>query len=305
MRSQDFEPDLLRAFVAVSETRNFTQAAAVLHRTQSAVSMKIKRLEVLVGERLFERDTTTVTLTSIGARFVGIARRLLDAHEDAYLALHHGLAAGKLTLATSETYASGLLPPILGEVSKTFPGIEIEIRCGHSWRMLESMDADGTDLVIATRYPQRPDGESLGCERLTWVCRHDSEVHKESPVPLAVFPDGCLYRRAAIAALDARKRDWRIGYTSLSHEGLLAAVEGGSAVSIMIESAVTERHRVLSAADGFPPLPAVDIELYSRRSEISSVARHVSEAIRRQFSERHFERELRAVNESVDTESVA
>jgi DNA-binding transcriptional LysR family regulator len=306
MKPQDFEPDLIRAFVVVSETRNFTQAAARLHRTQSAVSMKIKRLEELIGERLFERDTTTVTLTSIGERFVGIARRLLEAQEDAFYALHHSLAAGRLTLATSETYASCLLPPILAEVNKTFPNIEMEIRCGHSWKMVDAMDAEGIDLVVSTKYPVRSDGESLGTERLMWVCKYDSEVYKDDPVPLAVFPDGCLYRRAAIAALDTKQRGWRIGYTSLNHEGLVAAVEAGSAVSIMIESAVTPRHRILKPADGFPALPAAEIELYSRSSGVSPVARHVSETMRRHFSARRVERELRAINEARNnTEEVA
>jgi DNA-binding transcriptional LysR family regulator len=296
LRPQDFDLDLIRAFIAVSETRSFTQAAARLHRTQSAISMKIKRLEEQVGERLFERDTTYVTPTSIGVRFAGIARRLIEAHEDAFFALNHSLAAGKLTLATSETYASCLLPPILSEVSKTFPNIEMEIRCGHSWKMLESMDTDGIDLVIATKYPARQDGQALGQERLIWVCKRDSDVFRANPLPLAVFPDGCLYRRAALAALDANKRNWRIGYTSLNHEGLAAAVDSGSAVSVMIESAVNERHRVLRPEDGFPPLPAADIELYSRSSGISPVARHVADTIRQHFAAQRYERELRSIN---------
>lgn len=305
MRPQDFDLDQLRTFLAVWETRSFTQAAARQHKTQSAISMKIKRLEEQVGERLFERDTTMVTPTSLGERFAGIARRLIEAHEDAFFALNHSLATGKLTLATSETYASCLLPPVLAEVSKTFPNIEMEIRCGHSWKMLESMDADGIDLVIATKYPGRQDGAPLGQERLMWVCKHDSDVFLANPLPLAVFPDGCLYRRAAIAALDANRRNWRIGYTSLNHEGLIAAVDSGSAVSIVIESAVSERHRVLRPEEGFPELPAADIELYSRTSEISPVARHVSETIRRHFTTRRYERELGSINAIEDATVVA
>jgi DNA-binding transcriptional LysR family regulator len=296
VRNQDFDLDLVRAFVAVSETRSFTQAAARLHRTQSAISMKIKRLEEQIGERLFERDTTTVTPTSLGERFAGIARELIQAHEYAFFALNQGLAAGKLTLGTSETYASCLLPPILAEIGKTFPNIEMEIRCGHSWKMLESMEADGTDLVIATKYPARQDGQSLGHQRLMWVCRQDSDVFNAKPLPLAVFPDGCLYRRAAIAALDSVKRDWRIGYTSLNHEGLIAAVDAGTAVSIFIESAVNERHRVLRPDEGFPQLPSAEIELYARTSNISPVARHVSETIHRHFAARRYERELRTID---------
>ncbi|WP_162600916.1 LysR family transcriptional regulator [Paraburkholderia sp. C35] len=305
MRQPDFDLDQIRAFLAVWETRSFTQAAARQHRTQSAISMKIRRLEEQVGERLFERDTMTVTPTSIGERFAGIARRLIEAHEDAFFALNQALAAGKLTLATSETYASCLLPPILFEVSQTFPNIEMEIRCGHSWKMLESMDTDNIDLVIATKYPGRQDGQPLGRERLKWVCQRDSDVFRADPLPLAVFPDGCLYRRAAIAALDTQKRRWRIGYTSQNHEGLLAAVDSGSAVSIVIESAVNERHRVLLPTEGFPELPAADIELYARTSGVSPVARHVSETIREHFNRRRYERELKSFNAIVAATAIA
>ncbi|KMZ12168.1 transcriptional regulator, LysR family [Candidatus Burkholderia humilis] len=251
MKPQDFDLDLVRAFLAVSETRNFTQAATGLHRTQSAVSMKIKRLEEIIGERLVERDTTTVMLTSVGERFVGIAQRLIEAHEDAFFTLQHNLAIGRLTLATSETFASCLMPPVLAKIGAAFPNIEMEIRCGHSWRMLESMDTDGIDLVVATKYPARRDGIPLGREELMWVCSKGSAVFQQTPVPLAVFPDGCLYRRAGLAALDAHKKHWRIAYTSLNHEGLLAAVDAGSAVSIMIESAVNDRHRVLLRTTDF------------------------------------------------------
>jgi DNA-binding transcriptional LysR family regulator len=295
VKPQDIDIDLVRAFIAVSETRNFTQAAQRLHRTQSAVSMKIKRLEELVGQRLFERDTTTVTLSAIGERFVGLAQRLIEVHEQTFFALNHALAAGKLTLATSETYASCLLPQILAEVSETFPNIEIEIRCGHSWKMLESIDSADIDLVIATRYPKRQDGIPLTRERLLWVSKADSEVHLSNPVPLAMFPDGCLYRRAALAALDAAGRAWRVAFTSLNHEGLVAAVAAGSAVSVMIESAVGRQLRVLKPAQGFPALAPTEVELYSRGSGISPVAKHVAETIRRHFAVTQSARELASI----------
>jgi DNA-binding transcriptional LysR family regulator len=304
LKPQDFDLDLVRAFLAVSDTRNFTQAATRLHRTQSAVSMKIKRLEEIIGERLFERDTTTVTLTSVGERFVGIAQRLIEAHENAFFALQQNLAIGRLTLATSETFASCLMPPVLAKIGAAFPNIEMEIRCGHSWKMLESMETQDIDLVVATRYPTRMDGIPLGRERLIWVCNKDSPVYRQSPVPLAVFPDGCLYRKAGLAALDAHRRDWRIAYTSLNHEGLLAAVDAGSAVSIMIESAVNERHRVLSPEDGFPSLASTEIELYTRRSDTSSIARSVSDIIRSHFAARTDERDVDSLHHISSTEVV-
>ena len=84
MKTSDFEIDLIRAFVAVAETRNFTQAAMRLHRTQSAISIRIKRLEEHLDSKLFERNTRGVTLTDLGERFLSVAQRLIEVNEEAY-----------------------------------------------------------------------------------------------------------------------------------------------------------------------------------------------------------------------------
>jgi DNA-binding transcriptional LysR family regulator len=261
-RDVNFDIDLVRAFVAVAETRSFTQAAKRVHRTQSAVSMKIKRLEGQAGCQLFERDSTSVHLTATGERFLSTARRLIEISEEAYFTLNQDFAHGRLTIATSETYAAALLPGALSRFYDVFPHIEVEIRCGHTWALLDVLDSEKMDLAVATRSPKRNDGTRLKQERLLWVVSCDTRALDQEEVPLALFPDGCCYRQAGLAALREAGRPFRIAYTSASHDGLMAAVAAGRAVTVMIEGALSERVRVLGVEDGLPPLPAVDVVLY-------------------------------------------
>src|SRR3954469_20008875 len=72
------DSDLLRTFVAIAETGNFTKAAQQVSRTQSAVSMQMKRLEEIVGDALFERGSRGVWLTRKGSDLLGNARRIVS-----------------------------------------------------------------------------------------------------------------------------------------------------------------------------------------------------------------------------------
>ena len=285
MKTSDFEIDLIRAFVAVAETRNFTQAAMRLHRTQSAISIRIKRLEEHLDSKLFERNTRGVTLTDLGERFLSVAQRLIEVNEEAYTILNPTVTAGKVVIATSETYASCLLPPVLRLIRDTLPKIEIELRCGHSWQMLKDLDSNcDVDLVIATQHPKRTDGLTLVRERLLWVTGDNSQAHVDKCIPLAMFPNGCIYRQEDIIALNRVSKSWRIAYTCISHEGILAAVSSDCAVSVLIESAVPKHFRVLDEVNGFPALPAVDVLLYQKPSSSGILIKHIADTIHKHFT---------------------
>lgn len=284
MKAVDLEIDLIRAFVAVAETRNFTQAAMRLHRSQSATSIRIKKLEEQVGGRLFERNTVSVTLTDLGERLLNVAYRMIEVNEEAFIALNPGITAGKIVLATSETYAACLLPPVLQLICDAFPKVELELRCGHSWQMLNNLDAHNeVDLVIATRCPKRTDGIQLTRERLLWVAGQNSQAHLDTKLPLAMFPKGCIYRQEAITALNNIDKSWRIAYTCLNYEGILAAVTSGCAVSVLIESAVPKHFRVLDEVNGFPALPLIDVVLYRNPSSSETLIKHIDKKIQEYF----------------------
>jgi DNA-binding transcriptional LysR family regulator len=75
----------VQAFLLVAELQSFTRAAEALGTTQAAVSMKLQRLEAVVGKRLVERSPRAVRLTADGTAFLQNARALIDAHDRALL----------------------------------------------------------------------------------------------------------------------------------------------------------------------------------------------------------------------------
>ena len=275
----DLQIDLLRAFHEVAETGSFTRAARRLNRVQSAVSMQIKRLEEAVGRPLFERGGRRVALTDEGVMLLGYARRMLSLNREALTSLREPAMAGVVRLGASDV-ASYLLPEFLPRFAAAYPGLELEIHCDRSWNLLDALDDGTLDLVLATQHQGRPPGRLVREEPLVWAAARGSRAQERDPVPLALFGQGCIYREAALRALDAGARRWRIAYSSANPAGLRAAVAAGLAVTTAVQSTLDDDMEVLGADAGFPPLPAVRITLHQAADEARPpVARLASEII--------------------------
>ncbi len=274
----ELDPGLLRTFVTVAETRSFTRAAGRLHRVQSAVSMQIRRLEAAVGHRLFDRNRRSVALTPEGERLLGYARRILSLNREALAELREPWMEGVVRLGASDV-SSYLLPGILARFAAACPRIQLEIRCDRSWHLLDALDGGELDLVLVSQHPGRADAQLVRREPLVWAAADGSAVADRDPVPLALFARGCIYRDAALAALDECGRPWRLAYSSTNPVGLKAAVSAGLAVTVAVRSTLDEGLRVLGAEDGFPPLPPIEITLHRAAGEGSPLAARLAREI--------------------------
>jgi DNA-binding transcriptional LysR family regulator len=263
---RNLDIDLLRAFVAVTETRSFTRAADRLGRVQSAVSMQIKRLEETLDARLFDRDSRTVALTRDGERMLGYARRMLALNEEAVEVMGGPAIAGPLRIGASDV-ASYLLPAVLARLANGCPRLEIEIVCDRSWHLLDALEAGTLDFALVTQSSGQSGGRLIRQEPLVWATARDHNAAQCAPVPLALFGPGCIYREAAMKAMDDAGRPYRLAYSSANPSGLSAAVGAGLAVTTAVQSTLSPRLRVLGAADGFPALPNVQIMLFARAGD--------------------------------------
>jgi len=254
--------DLLRAFVAVAETGSFTRAAGHLGRVQSAVSMQVKRLEEVAGQRLFDRSRRKVALSPDGEVLLGYARRMLALNQAALSDLGQAAVAGRVRLGTADT-AAYFLPGILARFAQALPRVQLEVRCDRSWHLLDALDAGELDLALVTQQGDRRGGQALRREPLVWASARGQAAHETDPLPLAVFAPGCAYRAAAMDALDLAGRDWRVAYSSTSVAGVQAAAMTGFAVGVLPQSTLLKGMRVLGEADGLPPLPDYAITLHA------------------------------------------
>lgn len=275
--------DLLRAFVAVVDQGGFTAAAERLGRTQTAVSMRIKRLEALTGRRLLRRNNRGVALTADGEALAVHARRMLGLNAAAVAALAASPPEGEVRLGTPADYAAAFLADVLPAFARAFPRVRVEVRCDLSAVLLDDLDRGRLDLALVTRRPGDARGTAAHREPLVWAGARGGIAHEREPLPLAVFPPLCPFREVALAALATAGREARLAYVSPSVAGLQVAVASGFAVAALARSTVLPGMRVLAAEEGFPDLPDVEIALHRRpeaRAEpVSRLAAFVEAAL--------------------------
>ena len=273
------EPELLRSFLAITETGSFSEAAQRVLRTQSAVSKQIKRLEELLGRPVFERTGRTVKLTTDGEILIGHARRILRVHQDALAAFAESDLSGGVVLGTPDQYAVTFVPPILARFAETHPRIHVEVRCDGSDVLLQQLSTNALDLCLLTYGHGLHEGTLLWEEPMVWVTSAHHCAHEETPLPLAVFQGGCWYREAIINSLGQIGRPYRIAYSSQSMAGLEAALKSGLAVSLLPASNVGQGMRILGPNDDYPAMPPNQISLKrapgSRSAVVDALERHI------------------------------
>jgi DNA-binding transcriptional LysR family regulator len=277
------DPDLLRTFVAIVDAGGFTSAAQQVHRTQSAVSMQVRRLEALLDRALFQREGRGVQLTPDGEALLGYARRLLKLHDEALAVLTRPDLSGLVRLGTPDDYVGRFLPDILVRFARAFPRVQVEVHCEPSVNLRRLLAEDRLDLALITCTPGAETGEVLRREPTVWATAERHLAHEDEPLPLALFQPGCPFRDWALTGLNGWGRPYRIAYTSASITGLFAAVTAGLAVTVLGRSILPADVRPLRADEGFPPLPPASITLHRGRS-VSAVAECLAGYIRDGFS---------------------
>ena len=263
------DPDNLRSLVAIAETGSFTAAGLRVHRTQSAVSMQMRKLEGQLGRKLFAREGRDARLTADGEILLAHARRILRAQAEALAVFDREAFAGEVSIAAPDDYASTFMPGILMRFAESHPKVRVDLRSLPSHQAARLVERGEIDLALVTRGHGETGGIELHREPLVWVAARGHCVHEADPLPLAIFHEGCIFRRHAIRALDALGRPWRIAYSSQSIAGIYAAVETGLAVGTILPSNLRPGLVVLGEAEGFPPLPEVAI-LLLRRTDAAS-----------------------------------
>jgi DNA-binding transcriptional LysR family regulator len=284
MLNPDLDINLLRAFTAVAERGSFTRAALELSRTQSAVSMQVRRLEQNLGRQLLLRSSRGLRLTETGELVLAYAKRILRLNDQALSEIGQPEVRGLVRLGIPDDYAAYLLPKVLAHFGSLYPQIRLEISCALSVDLLRQVRNQDIDLAVATRQPQSPGGTFLRREQLVWAESLHSRAHAQDSLPLALFPEGvCTFREAALDALERTGKAWQIVCTSRGLAGIRSAVSSGLAVTVVTENAISPDMRVIGIQEGLPPLPSADITLHLAESQpgeaVRVFAEHISKSL--------------------------
>jgi DNA-binding transcriptional LysR family regulator len=274
------DTDQLVTFIAINDTGSHAAAAQRVNKSQSAVSMQMRRLEETIGKPLFRRVGRSNELTAEGEHLLEFAHRIIALNERAVAALTKPELEGRIRIGTPDDYAEQFLPGVLSRFSQSHPRIEVEVVCEVSLRLGERIEQDKLDLAIVNQDVVSGKGQLFRSEQLYWVSSLGHDVHLEPVVPLAMVPEGCRWRQSAEDALDSCDRPYRIAYMSASTLGMNVAVQAGLAVGVMPESAMCPGDlRILREEDGFPVLPKAKISLLRGRNasspHIEALANHI------------------------------
>jgi DNA-binding transcriptional LysR family regulator len=257
--------DAVRAFVLVADLSSFTRAADALDTTQSAVSLKLKRLEAHLGKQLLDRTPRLVRLSAEGQAFLEAARDLLNAHERALgsLSVEHR----RLALGLSEHVAGPNLPELLAKLKAHDPTLVLELHLGMSAALLEQFDERRLDAMIIRYEPDEPtrdDAQPLFAEPLAWLATPNWMPRLNEPLPLALLTAPCAVRAAALRALDDAGIAWSEAFIGGGVAAVGAAAAAGIAVSPLARRVAPRGLVDVGPRLGLPPLPESRVTLHSR-----------------------------------------
>jgi DNA-binding transcriptional LysR family regulator len=279
------DTDLLRSFVLIAEGRSFTHAAAVVGRTQSAVSMQMRRLEELLGKPLFRKAGRRTELTEHGQFLLTRARGVVGMTDEIVAAFRAPRLTGTVRIGAPDDYATRYLPDIMARFAATHPDVEVVVVCEPSENLAEQLEAGEVDLSLVSVGCAPPRAEVVWQGPLLWVGSRDHpEVHRRDPLPLALGHGTCTWRRSAERALDEAGRRYRVAYLSNSQTGQHAAVLAGLAISVNTPCTLPPGLRVLGQAEGLPALPGFSIALavspLARQPLADTLASHIAASFR-------------------------
>lgn len=282
-RVHHFDLDTLATFLAIVDTGSFTMAGERVGKSQAAVSTSIARLEERLGVRLLNRTARTVSLTPEGDRLCNRARELL-ALEQLVLEELGSLGDRKhVRLGMPDDYIGLFGACVMEKFSTRFRDISVEVVCEFS-HDLEPLVARGDiDLAIVTRRDGDTHGELLKREKQIWCASVNAQPEKADELPLALFPENCRARPHILRVLQEVNRPWRIVWVSSHMQSIQSAVMMGFGVTALPQSALTFEHRVLSEADGLPPLPELELALIMAPG-VSLAGRKLASFLRSEFS---------------------
>ncbi len=283
------ENDVLRTFVAISDTGSFTAAAEQVFRTPSAVSMQIKKLEEQLSVALFRRDARSVSLTPHGEMLLSYAKRMLALNNEAVSRFLMPDMNGVVRLGAPDDIGELILPGILMHLSKTWPHLAIEVTIDNSVPLRKAVDENRLDVTLFNFLDGIAANPALRVmtEKLVWVGKKHGQAHLKTPLPVSVWNEGCIWRKRALEELTNRGTKFRIAYFCAHHMGQMAAIRADIAIAPLARFLIQDDMVELTEQDGLPDLGTYDVGL-AQRDGASAPVKAVADYVRCVLGSRSF-----------------
>lgn len=273
----------LLTFKTIAEAKSLTIASQRLHKTQSAISIQLKKLEEQTGCTLIERGYHSAELTPEGEALLQYARKLLALSDDALNTLNPQDVTGIVRFGIPDDYASVFLLPSIQSFAKRFPGVKLQIRNDISQNLFTALQNDELDLALVTLRNSDSSGQILRRDQLYWVAEQSVELPSDATIPLALYPHGCGFRKNILDSLSEWQKSYEIAFECTGVTGVQIAVDSGLAITATCKPLIQPNWKILDCkAYDLPKLDGVVIELRTGSGEISQAQKYFADALREQ-----------------------
>lgn len=277
-----FDIEALRAAVSGVEQGSFARAAVELGRSQSAVSMQLKKLEHQAGVRLFIRKGRGLVPTEAGEALLGYARQIITLNDEAARALGAAVAPETVRLGLPQDFYDDVMPATVNQFKNRHPDVHVTVHAGNNHVIYEDVLAGRLDGAIAF-FPKdsHTKGELL-CELpLLWIAHEEFQEPDGTEIPLVLFNHRCLFRQTALGMLDKSNLRWRAALTTPSLSAVWSALRSKFGIGVRVGHAVPDD--IVDVGDWacLPSLPAIELRLLGSDSA-KPIAQHMLEVLRAQ-----------------------
>src|SRR5882724_10098422 len=279
-RRMNFDTDCLRSFLFVADTMSISRAAESVGRSQSTVSQQIAKLEAQIGKGLLtRRKGRVIDLTSEGGKLVRYARRILQLNDEAYASMSDDVLTGFVRLGVPLDFFGRDFTTWLARFKNRHPMVGLEVEANQSENLMKRSMRGEFDLAFFKQETGGRNGTVALREQLAWVSGPNYSGSDSESVPLILFPEGCAYRRFAIAALKDHKRSWHFSFVSPSFECLKSAAVEGMGITVLARALVAPPLRVVRHGLRLPQLPIVELANYLADSLTNAGSLRAAQAV--------------------------
>jgi DNA-binding transcriptional LysR family regulator len=255
MKHVDIDIHVLRCFEEVAKSGSITKAGAKFGLTESAMSVKMKRLERHLQASLFDRKHRHLSLTYEGEILLEYARRILPVHDETLQRLSDLKQCGSLRIGLTDYAPPDLLPKVLSGFMGKYPNIHFDVQTGVGLSLIKIFEKRELDLVVSEIDEYDGEFRLLVHEPLVWVVGRDTNIFDTGVVHLVLPPIPSSIRRTALDRLNTFNCKWEVVFTCNSIASIQAAVQNGMGLSILPTGALNEHLIEAPSELELPELP--------------------------------------------------
>src|SRR6056297_986511 len=264
----------LRSFMAVADCGGVTRAAGMLHLTQSAVSMQIKRLEEMLGLTLLDRSNRAIALTAAGEQLLGYARRILEMNDEVVGRLTEESYEGEIVIGVPHDVVYPVVPRVLKTFNAAFPRVKVHLKSSSTVELRAALQKGEADLIVTTEEGVGTGGETLTEMPLRWVGARDGLAWRKRPLRLA-FCTYCIFRPIVLRRLEEAGIDWEMAVESTEERTIEALTSADLAVGALLEDSIPPHLEAVATGGALPDLGVQKVGMYgadSRKEVLGALA---------------------------------